>query len=150
MSQTDKSDVSSTKSVKRHLGGCHCGAVRFQVEVDVTQAAARCNCTICTRVGAAAKLVKPSAFELLSGESQLGQYEWGYKISKRFFCKTCAIHCFARGHLPEVGGDYVSVNLNCLDDVDISELAIVHWDGRHDNWDAGPRPTPWPVFRTSA
>jgi hypothetical protein len=150
MSHTNESHVSSTRSLKKHLGGCHCGAVRFQVEVDVGEGATRCNCSICTRVGAAAKLVKPNAFELLSGENELAQYEWGYKISRRFFCKTCGIHCFARGHLPEVGGDYVSVNFNCLDDLDVSELTIVHWDGRHDNWDAGPRPTPWPVFQAGA
>jgi len=47
--------------------------------------------------------------------------------------------------MAEVGGDYVSVNLNCLDDIDPSALAIVHWDGRHNNWQAGPRPTPWPI-----
>jgi hypothetical protein len=129
----------------KHTGGCHCGAVRFAVEADLAEGAGRCNCSVCTKIAATAKIVKPNAFELLSGEESLGVYEWGAKISKRFFCKHCGIHCFGRGHLEEIGGDYVSVNLNCLDDVDPSAVSVIYWDGRHNNWEAGPRATPWPV-----
>lgn len=52
---------------------------------------------------------------------------------------------FGKGNLPELGGAYVSVNVLCLDDVDPSTLAVVHWNGRHDNWHVGPRDRPWPV-----
>jgi hypothetical protein len=38
------------------------------------------------------------------------------------------------------------VNLNCLDDADPNALKVAHWDGRHDNWQAGPRDAPWPMF----
>jgi hypothetical protein len=44
-----------------------------------------------------------------------------------------------------MGGDYVSVNLNALDDVDTSAMSMIYWDGRHNNWHAGPRPMPWPI-----
>ncbi len=130
---------------KKHAGSCHCGAVKFEVEVDATKGG-RCNCSICTKLGITAALVKPEAFALLSGEESLSSYEWGMKISKRFFCKGCGVLCFGKGHLAEVGGDYVSVNLNALDDVDPNQAELTHWDGRHNNWDAGPRPTPWPIF----
>jgi hypothetical protein len=129
---------------------CHCGAIRFEVELDPGAGGARCNCSICAKMGITGKIVKPAAFTLTAGEKDLGQYEWGAKISQRFFCKHCGIHCFARGHLAEVGGDYVSVNLNCVDDVDASQLPIIYWDGRHNNWGAGPRGTPWPIFLASA
>src|SRR4051794_1277954 len=102
-----------TTSAKKHQGSCHCGAVRFEVEVDAT-GGTRCNCTVCTKVGSVTTIVKPAAFTLLAGDGALGFYEWGFKTARRFFCKTCAVSCFVRGHLPEVGGDYVSVNLNCL------------------------------------
>jgi hypothetical protein len=128
-----------------HAGSCHCGAVRFQVEADLREGVARCNCSICTKIAMTGRIVKPSAFTLLSGEESLGTYEWGAKISKRFFCRHCGIHCFGRGHLAEVGGDYVSVNLNCIDGLDPNTLEIVHWDGRHNNWEGGPRSTPWPI-----
>jgi hypothetical protein len=135
-------------SALTHAGGCHCGAVRFEVEIDTTKGASRCNCSVCTKTAVTGGIVKPAAFRLVSKDDEsLGSYEWGGKISRRFFCNRCGVHCFGRGHLAEVGGDYVSVNLNCLDDVDPNALEIVYWDGRHDNWEAGPRPTPWPISR---
>jgi hypothetical protein len=89
--------------------------------------------------------VKPAAFTLRAGQDSLSSYEWGAKISRRFFCRHCGVHCYGRGFLEEVGGDYVSVNLNCLDAVDPSQLAVIYWDGRHNNWEAGPRDRPWPI-----
>jgi hypothetical protein len=131
---------------KNHAGSCHCGAVRFEVELDLSEGGSRCNCSICTKLGPLAKIVKPEAFRLLAGETHLSRYEWGGKISQRFFCKHCGVFCFGRGHLAEVGGDYVSVNLNCLDGVELGTLDVVYWDGRHERWDAGPRKTPWPIL----
>ena len=128
-----------------HLGSCHCGAVKFEVELDATKGS-RCNCTICTKIGMTGNIVKPEAFRLLAGESSTRMYEWGGKSSQRFFCSSCGIHCFARGHLKEVGGDYVSVNLNCVDDVDVAEVVMGYWDGRHNNWQAGTRSAPWPIW----
>jgi hypothetical protein len=134
-----------SKEISTLLGSCHCGAVRFQVLADPREPASRCNCSVCTKVAMTGRIVKPSDFTLLAGEESLGSYEWGAKISTRFFCRHCGIHCFGRGHLAEVGGDFVSVNFNCIDGLDPSALEIVHWDGRHDNWEAGPRSTPWPI-----
>jgi hypothetical protein len=132
--------------LRLHTGGCHCGAVRFQVEVDLAAGATRCNCSMCTKVAQTSNTVKPGAFQLLSDPAKLGVYEWGGRVLRRYFCKTCGIHCFTRGHLAELGGDFVGVSFNCLDDVDPAQLKIGHWDGRHDNWHAGPRDTPWPIF----
>ncbi len=67
------------------------------------------------------------------------------EIGRRFFCARCHIFCFGKGHLEILGGDFVSVNLNCVDGFDVSQATLVHWDGRHNNWSAGPRPTPWPI-----
>ncbi|HVE83735.1 MAG TPA: GFA family protein, partial [Myxococcales bacterium] len=75
----------------------------------------------------------------------LSVYEWGAKVSKRFFCRSCGVHCFGRGHLEELGGDYVSVNVNCLDGFDPALAQVVYFDGRHNNWEVGPRSTPWPI-----
>ena len=151
MESMKEGEASARTSVGTHAGGCHCGALRFEVEVDPTKGAARCNCSICTKTAVTSCIVKPAAFTLLSkDEESLGTYEWGGKISRRFFCKRCGVHCFGRGFLAEVGGDYVSVNLNCLDDVDPNALAIVHWDGRHNNWQAGPRDAPWPIVTSAS
>ncbi len=139
----DKSQ--SASGVRKHAGSCDCGAVRFEAMVD-TSAASRCNCSICNKVGQLGAIVKPDAFTLLAGEESLSSYEWGGKTAKRFFCKHCGIHCFARGHLEQVGGDYVSLSFLALDDVDPGDLEVSHWDGRHNNWMAGKRAAPWPIF----
>ena len=132
--------------LRKHEGTCHCGAVRFEVEFDLTGGrASRCNCTICKKLGVTGGLVKPPAFTLLRGEDSLSEYQCGARISTRFFCKHCGVHCFGRGHLDMLGGDFVSVNLNALDDAEVSEDVVVYWDGRHNNWQAGPRKTPWPI-----
>jgi hypothetical protein len=129
---------------KKHTGSCHCGAVRFEVEVDATRGS-RCNCSICSRLAVTTAIVKPAAFALVAGEDALTAYEWGGRTAKRYFCSRCGISCFSRGHLEQVGGDYVSVMLNCLDGVDPNAVSVVYWDGRHNNWQAGPRDTPWPI-----
>jgi hypothetical protein len=118
--------------------------VRIEVEWSAPVTASRCNCSVCTKLGCTSCIVKPGAFQLLAGEEALSQYEWGAKISRRYFCSQCGVYVFARGHLAEVGGDFVSVNANCLDAIDPNALDIVYWDGRHDNWAAGPRKQPWP------
>jgi hypothetical protein len=137
----------TTQTSTRALSGsCHCGAVKFVAELDLSTGGSRCNCSICTKVATTGGIIRPEAFHLVQGEESLSTYAWGPKISQRYFCKVCGVHCFGRGFLDVLGGDYVSVNYNTLDGVDVNELALIHWDGRHNNWQAGPRPTPWPIF----
>jgi hypothetical protein len=57
------------------------------------------------------------------------------------FCRQCGVRSFERGHLEVLGGDYVTVNVSCLDDVDPAELAAVpvtYLDGRHNSWFSAP------------
>jgi hypothetical protein len=58
---------------------------------------------------------------------------------------TCGITCFSRGYLEQLGGDYVALNLNAFDDVDPADVKVGYWDGRHNNWEAGMRDSPWPI-----
>ena len=134
----------TNNNAKKHAGGCHCGAVRFEVVVDASQGT-RCNCSICTKVNGIGAIVKPDDLVLTAGEDALSTYAWGGKTATRFFCKHCGVQCFARGFLEEVGGHYAAVYLNTLDDVDPAQISLIYWDGRHNNWEAGPRPTPWPI-----
>ncbi|MFZ5443266.1 MAG: GFA family protein [Myxococcota bacterium] len=127
-----------------HHGSCHCGAVRYEVDLELDGKATRCNCTICTKLGATGVSGKPHQLRLLTSEA--GLFSYGRSpAALRFFCRTCGVYCFGRGDLPELGGAFVSVNVNTLDDVDVGQLAISYWDGRHDNWQAGTRDRPWPI-----
>lgn len=140
----------SESRAKSHHGGCHCGKVRYEVTLDLASGVGRCNCTICQKLGKSGMIVKPGAFKLTAGEGELTAYQWGGKSGTYLFCKHCGVHSFGRGHLDVLGGDYVSINVNCLDDVDPTALTAHYWDGRHDNWQAGARGTPWPVRAAQA
>ncbi len=129
-----------------HAGSCHCGAVQFRVTADLAKGGGRCNCSICAKISQLGGIVKPEAFQLLSGDEDLSTYAWASRTSKRYFCKRCGIHCFARGDLAVLGGPYVSVNYNCLDGVELNDVPVIYWDGRHNNWAAGARPTAWPIL----
>jgi len=137
--------TTTTTITKKHHGSCHCGAVQFEVTLDATRGS-QCNCSICRKLGQVGAMAKPDAFTLVAGEPALHMYEWGGKTSQRYFCATCGVFCFGRGYLEQLGGAYVSINFNCLDDLEISDVAVTHWDGRHDNWQAGMREQPWKIF----
>lgn len=130
---------------KTYAGGCHCGAVRYEVELDLSKPIGRCNCSICTKLASTGTSVKPAAFRLVGGEDALSRYAFG-PAAARFFCRHCGIHVYGAGDIAELGGAFASVNCNTLDDVDPNhDLKIGYWDGRHDNWMAGMRDTPWPI-----
>src|SRR5687767_6225710 len=76
--------ANASNETRTHSGSCHCGAVKFEVQIDAT-AGSRCNCTVCTKIGALGGIVKPDTFRLLSGEPSLSFYEWGGKTAKRYF-----------------------------------------------------------------
>lgn len=133
-------ETPSTSS-SNHVGSCHCRALRYEVDLPADFQATMCNCTVCLKIGARTAIVKPAAFRLTSGEDSATTY--GNAIGARYFCKRCGVHCYGTGSLPELGGAFVSVNLNTLDDMELAGLPVVYWDGRHDNWMAGPRPAPW-------
>lgn len=144
MSDPANAATSTSATSTGYAGRCHCGAVRFEVALGASFKGNRCNCTICTKIAATESIVRPLDFRLLAGESELGRYQRKNGNTARFFCKHCGVHCYGSGHQPELGGDFIAVNLNCLDEVDVDTVEIDHWDGRHDNWAAGPRRAPWP------
>jgi hypothetical protein len=89
-------------------------------------------------------LVKPQDFRLVAGEADLSDYQFGSKSMHLVFCKHCGVRPFGRGHLDVLGGDFYSVNVACLDNVDPSELAnmpVRYADGRNDKWEAVPAET---------
>jgi len=117
--------------------------IKYEVVVDASSAT-RCNCRICQKVNGLGAIVKPEAFTLLEGADRRTTYP--NAIGARYFCSACGVHLYGTGNLPELGGEFVGVNVQTLDDLDPSEVAVMYWDGRHDNWHAGPRPQPWPIF----
>jgi hypothetical protein len=113
-------------------GGCHCGAVRFEVQTDNTIEVEDCNCTICMKSGYLHLIVPASRFRLLSGGEQLVSYRFGTGAAEHLFCRTCGMKSF---YVPRSNPDGYSVNLRCLDEPDgFAEIRIVAFDGRN-NWE---------------
>lgn len=110
-------------------GGCHCGAVRFQVTVDKHEAT-DCNCSICRKKGFLHLIVPPEKFTLLNGEDVLNTYKFNTGVAKHLFCSVCGIHAFYR---PRSHPDRVDVNVRCLDNNVISKFDIITFDGA--NWE---------------
>ncbi|MGK7899863.1 MAG: GFA family protein [Hormoscilla sp.] len=117
------------KEMVIYAGGCHCGAVRWRVQVDKHEAI-DCNCSICTKKGFLHVIVPQEQFTLLQGEDVLSTYTFNTGIAKHTFCRICGIHSFYR---PRSHPDGISVNRPCLDGEVTSRFEIVPFDGA--NWE---------------
>jgi hypothetical protein len=130
--------------LKTYQGSCHCGAVRFEADLDLAQGTNKCNCSICTKTRNWNVIVKPDALRILSGEDALTDYRFGSKQGSHLFCKHCGVRTFERGYVKEIGGDYVSIKLASLDGIDLQELInapVRHANGRDNKWWEPPAET---------
>ena len=113
-----------------HKGGCHCGAVRFEVDAPESLELSDCNCSICFMVGYQHLKVRRDAFRLLQGEESLENYRFGTRVAQHYFCKTCGGKSF---YVPRSHPEGISVNGRCLDPGTFTVKALIPFDGR--NWE---------------
>lgn len=113
-----------------HRGGCHCGAVRFEVEAPAEIEVQLCNCSICAMSSHLHLIVPNNRFRLLEGREALTTYTFNTGVAQHHFCSKCGIKSF---YVPRSNPDGISVNARCLDPGTVTDLRITDFDGR--NWE---------------
>lgn len=113
-----------------YTGGCHCGAVRFEVEAPDAVEVEDCNCSVCRMTGFLHLIVPLRSFRLLAGADKLVSYRFNTGVAEHRFCGVCGIKPF---YVPRSNPDGIDVNLRCLDRQPAA-VTIVPFDG--DNWEA--------------
>lgn len=112
-----------------HHGSCHCGAVHFDVEMEL-DGLTTCNCSMCGRSGAIMAFVPRTKFHQTAGEGKLTDYQFGKKNIHHAFCSTCGLRPFGWG-AGQNGEEYVMINVRCLDGVDVHAITIAQqYDGK--------------------
>ena len=122
--------------LRTYRGSCHCGAVRFEADLDLTQTSYRCNCSICRRTRFWPAVAKADGFRLVSGEAELTQYLFNTGKNFHYFCKRCGVRGFGVGNETPIGKMY-GVNIGCLEelsDEELSRIPITYVDGRNDRF----------------
>lgn len=116
-------------SSNKVLGGCQCGAVRFEATGVDTEKTIACNCSRCGRIGSILSFVPAAQFhETIQGEA-LTEYRFNKHVIQHLFCKTCGVQVFGRGKSAD-GVETVAVNVRCLDGINVHDLKPQLYDGR--------------------
>ncbi|MDX2142914.1 MAG: GFA family protein [Rhodospirillaceae bacterium] len=113
---------------KHYHGGCQCGAVSYEVDVDIDQSIT-CNCSRCQKTGAVLAFTTKDKFVLRSGADNLTEYRFNTKKIAHLFCQTCGIQSFAYGIGPD-GSAAAAINVNALAGVDPRALKPQHVNGK--------------------
>lgn len=112
-----------------YKGGCHCGAVQYEVEAGEVIECQDCNCSICSKSGYLHLIVAKSKFKLLQGENNISTYTFDSGEAKHKFCNICGIKSF---YIPRSNPDGYDVNVRCLNPQP-KELIVEGFDGK--NWE---------------
>jgi len=129
---------------KTYTGSCHCGDVRFEVDLDLSRGTYRCNCSFCSKLRTWIAMLEPGSLRVLSGEEKLSDYQFGRRQIHHTFCSRCGIHPFGWMTDPKGSERRYVVSLGCLDDISDQELAdtpVTYTDGRNDDWQSPPAET---------
>ena len=87
-----------------YRGSCHCGRVRFEVDLDLDHVRS-CDCSICRKRGALIHRVEEHRLRLLTPLDDLTLYRWHTRTAEDYFCPTCGltVSALGLGCMPMVG-----------------------------------------------
>ncbi|HVH49461.1 MAG TPA: GFA family protein [Sphingomicrobium sp.] len=108
-------------------GGCHCGAVRFEADVD-TSSGIECNCSYCSKSANLLAFTGADQFRQTAGEDSLTDYRFNKNVIAHLFCANCGIGAFGRGKGPD-GQEMAAINLRCVDGIDLDAVERKPFNG---------------------
>lgn len=132
---------------KTYHGSCHCGGLRFEADIDLSEGIRKCNCTFCRKVGYQKSFASYEGLRIVQGQQTMRDYQaipssWPAGDINHYMCPHCGTHTFSRGYLEkEMGGNFWAVNVACLDDATEQELDAapkIYEDGIRDRQDRAP------------
>ncbi|CAK7217041.1 hypothetical protein SBRCBS47491_003027 [Sporothrix bragantina] len=141
-----------------YRGGCHCGAISFDVTLsppleplpgssDPAHEVVDCSCSVCRRLGYL--LVYPTRDKVVfhnkgGGQARCSKYQFNLKVQDHLFCKYCGSSVmidFLDRFKPDFDG--YGVNVRSLYDVDLNALNILKVDGKMGVSPAGDMSGQW-------
>ena len=106
-----------------HDARCHCGTVRFRVQLDGGLASARrCTCSLCRMRGAVTLSAALDGIEIVDGAGMLTEYRFNTGTARHFFCSRCGIYTH---HNRRSNPNQFGVNAACLEGISPFDFACV-------------------------
>ena len=114
----------------KFTGGCHCGAVEFEVLAPKSPVIIQCNCSICDIKQNHHFIVPKSHFNLVKGAEKLTTYSFNTHQAKHTFCSICGVQSF---YTPRSNQDGYGVMPHCIFGDIMNKTKIKKFDGQ--NWE---------------
>ncbi|XP_047563668.1 centromere protein V [Lutra lutra] len=119
-------DTFEYQGLVKHTGGCHCGAVRFEVWASADLHIFDCNCSICKKKQNRHFIVPASRFKLLKGAESITTYTFNTHKAQHTFCKRCGVQSF---YTPRSNPGGFGIAPHCLDEGTVRSVVIEEFNG---------------------
>ncbi|KAF7463655.1 centromere protein V isoform X1 [Marmota monax] len=123
-------DTFEYQGLVKHTGGCHCGAVRFEVWASADLHIFDCNCSICKKKQNRHFIVPASRFKLLKGAESITTYTFNTHKAQHTFCKKCGVQSF---YTPRSNPGGFGIAPHCLDEGTVRSVITEEFNGS--NWE---------------
>ncbi|XP_003912437.1 centromere protein V [Macaca thibetana thibetana] len=119
-------DTFEYQGLVKHTGGCHCGAVRFEVWASADLHIFDCNCSICKKKQNRHFIVPASRFKLLKGAEHITTYTFNTHKAQHTFCKRCGVQSF---YTPRSNPGGFGIAPHCLDEGTVRSMVTEEFNG---------------------
>lgn len=106
------------QGTRLYRGGCQCGAVHYQVELNLARPSERSGSVW-------EYFVEPQQFRLLIGEESLSGYQFFSESVHDFFCVRCGVRAFSH-HMTTSADDAYAIDIRTLHSQKVATAGFLH------------------------